>query len=112
MDEKCAKVFRELAKRTRMSINDLMCEISAAIEDMMENGIDERANRIVFMADSDLKNSMVHLRFAPLFVGSSSKMPSEIQEQLKRDEAEEIGKEDKSVLEVDLTKPKKKESKK
>jgi hypothetical protein len=68
VNEETSKILRFLSQKTKIDLIDIMDEISKQIKIMLEDGIEDTP-RINFMVDADLKNSMVHLRFSPLYMG-------------------------------------------
>ena len=83
VNEETSKIFRVLSQKTKIDLIDIMDEIAKQIKIMMIDGIDEKANRLNFMVDADLKNSIVHLRFSPLYFGLSN-LTHEQQSEVKR----------------------------
>lgn len=106
MKEETARVFRLLAAKSRMDVQDVLDDIAKSIETMLNDGLEETA-RVIFMSHCDLANSQVTIRFAPCFVGGIDQMPKEIRAKLKKDYKKE-SKNEKKVppVSVDLT-PKK-----
>lgn len=64
-----ALVFRMLKVRTGYTLDEIFAMLAKEIKTIIVDGIDSKATRLNFMIDADLKNSMVHLRFSPLYIG-------------------------------------------
>ena len=69
ISEDDALIYRILKAKTGYDLDEIFHMLATEIKSIMEDGLDEKATRINFMIDADLKNSMVHLRFSPLYMG-------------------------------------------
>jgi len=80
--EEDALVFRILKAKTGYDLDEIFHMLAEQVKIMLEDGIDEKATRINFMIDADLKNSMVHLRFSPLYFGLGNLTKEQLDEVL------------------------------
>lgn len=69
LNEEDAQIFRLLKARTGYDLDELFSMLAKEVKTIMCEGIDPKATKLNFMIDADLKNSMVHLRFSPLYFG-------------------------------------------
>jgi hypothetical protein len=69
LSEDDALVFRLLKVKTGYTLEELMHMLTTAIKTVMVDGIDEKAQRLNFGVFANLKNSMVEIRFSPLYIG-------------------------------------------
>jgi hypothetical protein len=69
LNEEDAQIFRLLKARTGYTLDEIFSMLAKEVKVIMCEGIDPKASRLNFMIDADLKNSMVHLRFSPLYFG-------------------------------------------
>lgn len=81
--------LKELSAKSRYDMSDIINNLMKQVEIMLHDGIEE-SNRISFMCDYDLKNAMVHLRFAPI-ISDLTKMPPSAQEYERKKRLEEDG---------------------
>jgi hypothetical protein len=69
VSEEDGYIFRLLKARTGYTLDEIFHMLATEIKTILTEGIDEKASRVNFMIDADLKNSMVHLRFSSLYMG-------------------------------------------
>lgn len=69
VSEEDGQIFRLLKARTGYNLDEIFHMLAKEVKTIMCEGIDPKASRLNFMIDADLKNTMVHLRFSPLYFG-------------------------------------------
>jgi hypothetical protein len=69
VDEEDGYVFRLWKTRTGYDISEILHMIAEKAKIIMCDGVDERASRLNFGVFANIKDSMVEIRFSPLFMG-------------------------------------------
>lgn len=113
LDDEDALVFRLLKVRTGIDLNEIFHMLAKEVKTIMCDGIDSKATKLNFMIDADLKNSMVHLRFSPLYFGLSNltkEQQSEVKKAFGYDEHFHDLREQKSDVDLIQQKPRPSES--
>jgi hypothetical protein len=69
MDSKTASIWRELSEKTHIPIADILRDISKCIKIILQDGLPEDTNRVVFDSKAFLEKGIVVLYFGSIICG-------------------------------------------